>query len=541
VTVLRLRSVLACCVFTACASNSLAADLLPNDRPIEQVIDHYIDLKLKAENVTAAPQADDANLIRRLTLDLVGRIPTVAETKAFVESTDADKRVKLVERLMASPAFVRHQATELDTMLMYGLRGSVRDYLLKALAEDRSWDRIFRELVLSDETDAARKGAGEFIRQRVSDLDRLTNDVSVIFFGVNISCAQCHDHPKVPDWKQDHFFGMKAFFGRTFDNGGFVAERETAEVKFRTTDGKEKLARLMFLTGTVVEEPARAPLSPAEQKKEKELFENAKKNKQPPPRPNFSARSRLVDLALEPGQREFFARSIVNRLWHRLYGNGLVMPLDQMHSKNPASHPELLEWLARDTAEHNYDLRRLIRGLVLSQAYARTSRWEGDDPPATKLFAVAAVRPLTPMQLALSLRVATVAPSKWPALDKTADFERRIEGMESAARGFASTIEQPRENFQIGVTEALLFSNSDRVQKEYLGDNGDLIVGAVKALSDEKERVDMAVRNVFARPPSEDEIKALGKYLRDRADRPAEACRQMIWALLTSSEFRFNY
>ncbi len=92
-----------------------------------------------------------------------------------------------------------------------------------------------------------------------------------------------------------------------------------------------------------------------------------------PTPPKVSARARLVEVALEPGERDFFARSFVNRLWHRIFGVGLVMPLDQMHSENPASHPDLLRWLARDAIEHRYDLRRLIRGLVLSSAYARTS------------------------------------------------------------------------------------------------------------------------------------------------------------------------
>lgn len=540
-TTLRLRSVVLAAALFAGMPVAAAAELLPPEKPIGEVIDHYVDLKLKQEGVSPAAAADDANLIRRLTLDLVGRIPTPAETKAFVTSTDPDKRARLVDRLMASPAFVRHQATEFDTMLMFGTRMSIRDYLVQALKEDRSWDRMFRDVVVPDEGDAKQKSAGEFLRARVSDLDRLTNDVSVNFFGVNISCAQCHDHPKVPDWKQDHFFGMKAFFGRTFDNGGFLAEREFAVVKFRTTEGQDRQARLMFLTGKEVVEASVKEPSAEEQKKERERFENAKKNKTPPPRPTFSARARLVEMALEPGQREFFARSIVNRLWHRMYGQGLVMPLDQMHSKNPASHPELLDWLARDTAEHNYDLRRLTRGLVLSNAYARGSRWEKDDVPDARLFAVAAVRPLTPMQLATSLSVATTAPTAWPAPEKIDEFEKRLEGIEAAARGFAGSIEQPRENFQVGVAEALLFSNSDRVHKQYLADAGNQLIGALKAIKDEKEAIDVAVRTVFGRPPTEDEIKVLGGYLARRPDRPVEARRDVVWALLASTEFRFNY
>ncbi len=518
-----------------------AEELLPSEKPIPEVVDHYIDRKLQEERVNPAPQADDANLIRRLTLDLVGRIPTAGECREFVASTDPDKRVKLVERLMASPGFIRHQATELDTMLMYGLRPGIREYLVQALSENRPWDRIFREVVLADESDPKQKSAAEFIRQRVKDLDRLTNDVSVAFFGVNISCAQCHDHPKVEDWKQDHFFGMKAFFNRTFDNGGFLGERAYGTVKFRTTAGQERQAKFMFLTGKVLDAPEGTEPSAQEQKKEKERLDQLRKSKQPPPRPSFSARAQLVELALQPGQNDFFARSIVNRVWHRLFGQGLVMPLDQMHSKNPPSHPELLSWLARDMAGHGYDLRRLIRGLVLSKAYARSSRWDGPEAPPAKLFAVAAVRPLTPMQLAVSMRLATTAPASFPPLEKTNDFEKRIIGLENDAGNIASSVEVPRDNFQIGVAEALLFSNSDKVLKQLLGDGGDTLLGALKSIPDDKQQIDLAVRNVYVRPPTEEETRVLGQYLQQRADRPLEARRQMLWALLTSAEFRFNY
>jgi hypothetical protein len=526
------------------ASTSLlrADDLLPADKNINEAVDHYIAAALKRDGISPAPQADDANLIRRLTLDLVGRIPTVAETKAFVESTDADKRVKLVDRLMASPAFVRHQATELDVMLMYGNGGSVRDYLLKALAENRSWDRIYRDIMLTDEADPGQKGAGDFVKTRLKDLDKLTNDVSVLFFGVNISCAKCHDHPRVADWKQDHFYGMKSFFARTFDNGGFVAEREFATaVKFRTTAGQDKQAKMMFLTGKMIDTPeATIEGSNEEQKLEKDRLETAKKNKTAPPRPKFSARQQLVELSLQPEQRVFFAKSIVNRVWHRLLGHGLVMPLDQMHSQNPPSHPELLDWLARDVAEHDYDLRRLTRGLVLSQAYARSSRWTNGDPPKPQTFAVARVRPLTPMQLATSLRLATNDPASFADTLKPEELEKKIEQIESAARGFAGSIEQPRDDFQISVAEALLFSNGDRILKEYLADTGGLM-GRLKQMTEPKETVDMAVRTVLSRPPSEQEMQVLTDYLSKRSDRPGEARRQMVWALLAGAEFRFNY
>src|SRR5262249_6091020 len=127
----------------------------------------------------------------------------------------------------------------------------------------------------------------DFLRMRLNDLDKLTTEVSVVFFGVNVSCARCHDHPLVPDWKQDHFFGMKSFFARTYDMGGFIAEREVGLVKFQTTKGQNKQAQMMFISGKVVDAPGMKEISKEEEKKEKEAIEKAKKDKTAPPLPKF--------------------------------------------------------------------------------------------------------------------------------------------------------------------------------------------------------------------------------------------------------------
>jgi hypothetical protein len=536
------RLVLPALLLTACAARP--AELLPPDRSVPAVIDQYVDAKLKASNVSPAAQADDYTLVRRLHLDLVGRIPTPAETRSYVESADSQKREKLVDRLMASAAFVRHQANQFEAMLAAptgrGNAGGLREYLGKAVGENRPWDRVFRELLAADESDPKTKGASEFVKARVTDLDRLTNDVSVLFFGVNVSCAQCHDHPLVTDWKQDHFYGMKSFFARTFDNGGFLAEREFGPVKFKPTKGPERQARMMFLTGTVVDAPGLKDPTKDEEKKEREKFDQAKKEKKAPAPPKFSARAKLAEVALQSKESEYFARAIANRLWHRFLGFGLVMPLDQMHSENRPSHPELLAWLARDVADHKYDLRRTIRGIVLSQTYSRSSKWTGEVPPAPSLFAVGRLKPLTPMQMATSLRVATADPQTFENA-KPDDLEKRIEGLENSARGFASLFAQPTDDFQIGVNEALLFSNNDKIVREFLADGNDKLLGRVKTVPDNAKAIDLIVRSVLCRPATAEEQRVLQEYLGRRADRQPDACRQVIWALISGSEFRFSY
>src|SRR6185437_3014953 len=135
---------------------------------------------------------------------------------------------------------------------------SLREYLSVAIRENRGWDQIFRDLMLAREDAGGARGSDQFLKARAKDTDRLTNDVSMLFFGVNISCTQCHDHPLVDEWKQDHFYGLKSFFNRTFLNGTFLAERDYGLVTYKTPEGEDRNAPLMFLTGARPQEPATA-------------------------------------------------------------------------------------------------------------------------------------------------------------------------------------------------------------------------------------------------------------------------------------------
>ncbi len=509
--------------------------LLPPETTIEKAIDVYMAANWKDKNIKPSPGADDFTWLRRVTLDLVGRIPTPLEARAFALDSDPAKKGKTIDQLMKSSGHVRHQAREFDYLLMNRSRSPLLAYLGKALGEKRSWDTIFRELLVADEANANAKGASEFLKVRVNDLDRLTNDVSVAFFGVNVSCAQCHDHPVVHDWKQDHFYGMKSFFSRTYEVGAFLGEREYGVVRFLPNKGKEKQAAYMFLSGKKVDPPGLSEPSKDEQKKEKERVEKWKKEKTAPPRAKVSTRALLVDLALSPKEQGFLSRAIINQLWNRFYGQGLVMPLDQMHSENPASHPELLDWLDRDFVAHHFDLSRLIRGMVSSETYALSSKYnQGGANPLAKDFAVARLRPLTPMQLAVALRQAgQVIPLK--------DVEKKTEEVDRGAGGLADQFQYPNENFQIGVNEALFLANSSRFQNECLPEGNDkLLTNMVKEKSME-EKAEMAIFSVFARPGTMEEKSAIVAYLKNHGKNELAACRQVLWSLMASPEFRFNH
>lgn len=542
------RGVIAITVSLACLCGvSLqAAELAAPDLAIEQAIDQYIQARLSERQVTSAPIADDCTLVRRTTLDLQGRIPTVSEARKFVDSTESDKRSKLVDSLLASPDFAYQFRNQLDTLLMGGQKGNhneFREYLLKSVRQNRHWDQMFRDMLIGSEDDPEVKGATSFVRVRARELDELTNETSTVFFGVNVSCAKCHDHPLVEDWKQDHYFGLASFFQRTYvtkKNG--LAEKFSGEVKFKTTKGVDKVAKMMFLTGSTIDEPLVEVSAEERKKQDEEVKKQTQDDKAgPAPKPPFSPREKLVEVALQTGNDQFFARAIVNRVWAMYLGRGLVHPLDQLHSANPASHPELLEWLSRDLISHQFDLRRLVRGIVLSQAYARSSEWSGStEPPAADLFAVALVRPLSPRQYSMSLRLASSNPDSYKPEVGGDEWQKRRDELERNAEGFANQFEQPGENFQVGVDEALLFSNSPQFFDDYVRDSQDRLVGAIRQQPDKTAQITTAYWAALTRAPSAEEIAACNQYLEKRTE-PVAGLRQMVWALLTNPELRFNH
>ncbi len=527
----------------AVAGASRGQEILAPDRPIAEVIDHYLDLKLKTAKVAPAPQATDATIVRRLYLDLAGRIPTAGEARDYVNSTDPQKRVKLIQELVAAPEFIRHNATEFDVFLRNDNTeaGSVRGYLLTAFKDNRPWDQMFRDLLgVAEKPDPAKPE--QYVTKRLKDRDSLTRDISSVFFGLNISCAQCHRHPYIKTLTQDYFFGMREFFASSYEfQGNLLDRRFVKPSEFKAKDGKVQPVRLMFLNGKTVEREKvlAADLAKAIQEESKEIEKLAKayaKTKELPLPATFRPRSKLAELALAPENRDMFAQAIVNRLWYRFYGYGLVMRTDQMHANNPASHPELLQWLTHDFIVHQYDLKRLIGGLVTSKAYARSSQWSDKEAPAPQLFAVATIRPLTPSQWAMSFAVANNPSLIKQGLSRELR-EKSLAAIETQSKGLENLLEYPREDMQIPITESLKLSNDAAILKSV---GGQLLPVLMKS-KDRNQQIEESVWAVLSRPPTPDDYDLFDSYLEKRKDRPAAGLQQMLWALINSPEFRFNH
>jgi len=417
---------------------------------------------------------------------------------------------------------------------------------LRSVRDGRAWHEMFRTMMTGREDNPDERPALAFLRKRAGDLDVMTNDASRLFFGVSINCAQCHDHPLVGDWQQDHYFGFKSFFARTYvTKSKLLAEKPPVEVKFTTTGGEEKQAKLMFFTGKVVEEPEDKRNDEQKKKDDEAIREQMKNEKADAPKPPpFSPRRKLVDIALSGENNKLFARAIVNRVWARFFARGLVHPLDQLHSENPASHPELLDWLGQEFIGHNYNLRWLQRGLVLSDAYARSSAWPSDnEPPTPELFAVATARPLAPRQYALALTLATTSPDELQKWQSTENWPAKRRELEDQSNGFLREFELPGDHFSVAVDEALLFANGDRIRNGMLRGGDDRLIGYLKKLKDKDDAtiVTEAFQTVLSREPDDEERKAFVEYLAARPKDNDESFRHLVWALITSPELRFNH
>lgn len=500
-------------------------------RTVAAEVDRRLDAHWQAQGIAPAAQADEATVFRRLMLDTAGRIPTKSEWEAYLaDKAAAEERYqKTVRQILDGPDFPLYLGTVLDEMLQRpgAANTAFTDYLRRRVRERKGWDVVFRELLLGPWQSDEAKPAARFLEVRAKDLDRLTTDATRIFFGVDVSCARCHDHPLVPDWKQDHYYGMASFFNRTTGGQGNIAEKFEGDVSFKSVDGSQKTAALMFLSGRVVDEPPPA---------------DAKKNK-------FSRREQLVTIALE--DKTFLSRSLVNRLWRQCFGRGLVHPVDQMHASNPASVPGLLEYLADDFAASGYDIHRLVGAIVSTKAYRLSSQWNALAPlPDERHFAVARLRLLAPRQYALSLVVAT-GRAEFGAADPVQARAEKLAGASGVSRiaQYLAAEEKaapllseldPGYDGQTSAAEALYLSNHPAVQTLMSAEPGTL-AARLAALSDPRQIAEAAIRHVHCRPPAEGEVDRLANWYSHEQQEPARICEQLVWVLATSAEFRFQH
>jgi hypothetical protein len=363
---------------------SQEAPATPSEPPATLPLHERIDALVERDAVGPLnPLASDADFLRRVYLDLNGVIPTADEARAFLSDADPDKRAKLIDVLLDRPQFARQMALTFDLMLIERRTDkSVKvtdweEYLRKSFADDKPLDQLFRELLVTDGADEATRPAAKFLLNRTCEPNAVTRDLGRVYFGMDLQCAQCHDHPLVGDYLQADYYGLYAFVMRTSvftdkkNKLDVVAEKADGDPTYKsvfTGDGADQVKPRLPKGLYVSSEPAFA--------KSDEYATAPGKDVRGIPK--YSRRTKLAELLTD--SREF-RRNLANRLWAQMFGRGLVHPVDYHHPDNPPSHPELLTLLADELAARNYDAKSLLRELALTQAYQRA----GDAPRVADL------------------------------------------------------------------------------------------------------------------------------------------------------------
>jgi len=499
---------------------------------ISDAIDRFMKQGYDQRGIEGSARCEDTVFLRRLYLDLAGRIPTHAEFESWL-SGDRN-RTELIDHLLDSEDFVQHFADLFDTLLMgrasenqYRQRdqNQWRAYLEAAIREGRPWSQVVQEILLARPNDLSTKGAVWYLYERNDDFQKIAEAISPSIFGVRIECAQCHDHMMADEIKQAHYWGLVAFFnrGKNAKNGDALAVNESAIggfSEFADLSGSSTPNYLSFLEAETVSEDR--PAAGEEQKESDELYIS---HRSPivDRVPLFSRREKFVEEVVKDHPR--LALAFVNRVWALLMGRGLVHPFDEMDSMHRPSHPELLDWLAQDSRDSDYDLRRLVRGIVRSQAYQQTSyRKPGLEDPAS--FAWYLERPLTGEQMARSAVVALRGSASTEAISV---FREQFPDV------------LPKDHVST-VRDALFLSNSKEFEQLIqASDQPEHLVPSLLEIESRESQIKMLFERLFARDPDASELREVMQYLDLRNERLEQAMQQVVWSLLTSAEFRLNH
>lgn len=518
------------------------------DDPLHQRIDRAIAAAKPDFAQHAAPPASDAEFLRRIYLDLTGAIPTASEARDFLKDPSPKKRQTLIDRLLSSPEHARHFATVLDVLLMerrpdkYVPHEPWLEYLRSSVAANKPWDQLVREILAGDGADAKTRPTAKFYLERQAEPNLLTRDISRLFLGTNLQCCQCHDHPRIDDYKQAHYYGLFAFLNRSslvVDKQlkmAVLSEKADGEVTFQSVFDPAKVTKS---TGPRLPEGASLKEPAAEKGKEYVVAPAAGGRSVP----RFSRRA-LLGPTLARADNEQFKRNIANRLWALMMGRGLVHPLDLDHSANPPSHPELLKLLADDIAVRKFDMRGFLRELVLSQTYQRSSEQSSSKEPEPASYTVALLKPLTPEQLAWSLMQATgLTDAERQALGKNATEATLYARMSPNATPFVKAFGNPpgqAQEFDARLDQALFLANGPTVRSWLTPRAGNLIDRLGKQTNADAV-ADELYLSVNTRLPSSEERKEAAAFLASRSKDRTAALQDMAWALLASAEFRFNH
>jgi hypothetical protein len=507
------------------------------DRVEQQFGDSLVDRLLLRQwrqlAVVPSAPADDATFLRRATIDICGTLPTMEEVAEFLADTRVDKRARLIDRLLDRPEYASHFALKWADVLQnrgagYStskqragtalFAGWIRD----SLAANKPYDQFVAEIITASGNQ--RENPPTIWYRTVRKPTEYVESVAQAFLGVRIQCAQCHHHP-AERWSQTDYFGLAAVFARVGRKGGFAdAEVPTDEIIYLKQKGEVVHPRTGQRLG---------PRALGGPEFDLGLHDDPRKS--------------LAEWMTDPGN-PFFARTMANRLWAHFFGRGIIHPIDDARSTNPASHPELLDALAVDFVESGYDIKHLIRRIANSYAYGLESTPHAGNAGDTQTFARYYPRRLSAEVLLDGISQVLGVPTEFPGGPGKFPLGTRAIDLpdENVASHFLDVFGRPMRMSACecervdapALTQALELVNSTEIQRKLTAETG----YAQRLGASEQSNSDLATEaflRVMARPPRPEEHQAAVEFLETEPDRP-DACRSLLWSLLATNEFLFN-
>ncbi|WP_166829950.1 DUF1549 domain-containing protein [Thalassoroseus pseudoceratinae] len=504
-----------------------------------------------SDSPTTGQRCNDAEFLRRIYLDLVGVIPSVEEARAFLEDASPTRRQNLVDRLLADPRHTWHLVDTFDVMLNerrtgnYVTNAEWRNWLHKQFEQNTPLDQIVRTILSADGTDEATRPAAKFLLVRKLDSDLVTRDLGRILLGRDMQCAQCHDHPIVVDYLQRHYFGLSAFVSRSYV---FNDKKKKRNIIAEKAEGKTTFASV-FTNEKGETGPRILDLPPiTEPETEKEPYQ-VKPSKTAGGVPKYSRRRQLSDAITDPANVAF-RQNFANRLWAMMLGRGLVEPLDMHHSENPPTNPKLLDLLADELHHNGYNIRLMIREIALSEVYQRSSKLPENVPmDSLQPMAIAELEPLTPEQLAWSTLEAvgmsatqhTKASEQAKKNKSNAATElRKLLGSQAGVLVKTFAPKSPTAGFDATAEQALFLMNAATSQN-WLSPRTGTLVDRLEKTKDVSAMAEELFLSMFSRFPTDEEIRWVAEAIENHPQERLNAIQELVWATMTSAEFRLNH
>jgi len=500
-----------------------------------------------AGEYTPSSDSEDGEFLRRIWLDLAGRIPPLEVVDAFFADPSSDKRGKMIDRLLAGDDLPDRLADRFNIVLMerLGDHPAWSKWLKQSFRNSEPWDGMVRDILAVQSADAKRAGASYFLSKRLEnygqnavDYPGLTRDLGRLFLGINLQCAQCHDHLTVAEYKQSQFQGLFAY----------VQNATLLDEKAMTIGEKPTVAKLDYQSvfrkvpkQTAPAIPGRAELAIPTIAKGEEYAVKPDAKTKAAGKLKFSP---LDELAKELPRRDNprFVHNIVNRVWFIVMGRGLVHPLDLFHSDNPASHPELLELLSKEFVAHDTNVRWLIGELVRTKTYQRSSRVPSGKEPPPESFLTMAEKRLSPEQLLHSVLEATGERTRSMTAKSAADKTVPLDLLRAKfVKAFAGPAREPEEEVSPSLKAALYLLNDTSILSLLQPETGNRM-SRLAGMKNDSEVVKELYRAILSRDPSSEESKSMSERLRGTtAQIRTKAIGQMMWAMLASMEFSVNH